>query len=167
MSDFFNESNYENSIIDLFRNMGYDYIYGPDMERDFYCPLYEEELLNSLYRINRGLPYEAFNEAVFKLKNFENGELVQKNAVFMDYLQNGIEVRYFDGEEEHTSIVYLVDYSNIDNNSFIITNQWTFIENSKKRPDVLIFLNGMPDRKSDTARIIKRMVVILIIGFVA
>ena len=100
MSGFFNESNYENSILDLFRNMGYISVYGPDVKRNFYCPLYEEELLNSLYRINRGLSHDAVNEAVFKLKNFENGELVQKNAVFMDYLQNGIEVRYFDKKEE-------------------------------------------------------------------
>lgn len=144
MSGFFNESNYENSILDLFRNMGYISVYGPDVKRDFYCPLYEEELLNSLYRINRGLSHDAVNEAVFKLKNFENGELVQKNAVFMDYLKNGIEVRYFDKGEEKASIIYLVDYKNPDNNSFIVANQWTFIENSNKRPDILLFLNGMP-----------------------
>lgn len=59
---------------------------------------------------------------------FENGELVQKNAAFMDYLQNGIPVRYFVDGEERSSIVYLVDYKNHDNNSFIIANQWTFIE---------------------------------------
>jgi putative type I restriction enzyme HindVIIP R protein len=45
-----------------------------------------------------------------KLKNFENGELVQKNAIFMDYLQSGIPVRYFVDGEERSSIVYLVDY---------------------------------------------------------
>ena len=77
-------------------------------------------------------------------KNFENGELVQKNAVFMDYLQNGIPVRYFVDGEERSSIVYLVDYKNPDNNSFIVANQWTFIENSNKRPDVILFLNGLP-----------------------
>ena len=81
---------------------------------------------------------------IFKLENFENGELVQKNAVFMDYLQNGIEVRYFDNGEERSSIVYLVDYNNVDNNSFIVANQWTFIENSNKRPDIILFLNGLP-----------------------
>ena len=46
--------------------------------------------------------------------------------------------------EEHSSIVYLVDYKNPDNNSFIIANQWTFIENSNKRPDIILFLNGIP-----------------------
>lgn len=141
----YTEADYENSVIELFRNdLGYEYAYGPDIERDFYSPLYEEVLLDSLYRLNRGLPDDAIQDALFKLKNFENGELVQKNAVFMDYLQNGIPVRYFVDGEERSSIVYLVDYKNPDNNSFIVANQWTFIENSNKRPDVILFLNGLP-----------------------
>lgn len=145
MPGLYTEADYENSVIELFKNeLGYDYIYGPDIERDFYSPLYDEVLEESLRRINRDLPSDAISDAIFKLKNFENGELVQKNAVFMDYLQNGIEVRYFVDGEERSSIVYLVDYQNPDNNSFIVANQWTFIENSNKRPDVILFLNGLP-----------------------
>ena len=145
MPNFFMEANFENSIIDLFQNnLGYDYLYGPNIERDFYNPLYEEVLLDSLHRLNNGAPDDAIQDALFKIKNFENGELVQKNAVFMDYLQNGIPVRYFANGEEHSSIVYLVDYKNPKNNSFIIANQWTFIENSNKRPDIILFLNGLP-----------------------
>lgn len=141
----YTEASYENSIIELFQNkLGYEHAYGPDIERDFYSPLYEDVLLESLYRLNRGLQDDAIHEALYKLKNFENGELVQKNAIFMDYLQNGIPVRYFVGGEERSSIVYLVDYKNPDNNSFIVANQWTFIENSNKRPDVILFLNGLP-----------------------
>ena len=145
MAGLYTEADYENSVIELFRNeLGYDYIYAPDIERDFYSPLYDDVLEESLRHINRELPPDAINDAIFKLKNFENGELVQKNAVFMDYLQNGIEVRYFVDGEERSSIVYLVDYQNPDNNSFIVANQWTFIENSNKRPDVILFLNGLP-----------------------
>lgn len=62
----------------------------------------------------------------------------------MDYLQHGIEVRYFVKGEERSGLVYIVDYRNPDNNSFVVANQWTFIENSNKRPDVLLFLNGLP-----------------------
>lgn len=145
MPGLYTEADYENSVIELFRSeLGYDYIYAPDVERDFYSPLYDEVLEESLRRINKDLPSDAISDAIFKLKNFENGELVQKNAVFMDYLQNGIEVRYFVDGEERSSIVYLVDYKNLDNNSFIVANQWTFIENSNKRPDVILFLNGLP-----------------------
>lgn len=141
----YTEADYENSVIELFRNdLGYEYVYGPDVDRDFYSPLYEKVLVNSLYSLNRILPEDAIQDALFKLKNFENGELVQKNVVFMDYLQNGIPVRYFVDGEERSSIVYLVDYKNPDNNSFIVANQWTFIENSNKRADIILFLNGLP-----------------------
>ncbi len=145
MSIFFVEADYENSIIELFQNdLGYEYTYGPDIERDFYSPLYEDVLIESLYRLNRGIPDDAIQEALYKLKNFENGELVQKNAIFMDYLQSGIPVRYFVDGEERSSIIYLVDYKNPDKNSFVVANQWTFIENSNKRPDIILFLNGLP-----------------------
>lgn len=139
------EDAYENSVIELFQELGYTHVYGPDVEtRDFASPLYEAVLTNSLHQINQNLPEEAINEALFKLKNFENAELTQKNAVFMDYLQNGITVRYTEKGEPRDTIVYLIDYKNPDNNSFIVANQWTFIENSEKRPDILLFINGLP-----------------------
>lgn len=142
---FYMESNYENAIIELFQSkLNYDYIYAPNVERDFHSPLYDEVLEESLFRINNGAPYDAVKEALFKLRNFENSELVQKNAVFMDYLQNGIEVRYTENGEQKSTIIYLADFENANNNSFIISNQWTFIENDTKRPDILIFLNGLP-----------------------
>ena len=145
MLNFFREEDYEKSLIELFQNdLEYEYVYGPDIERDFYSPFYEDVLIESLYRINHGATNDAIQDALFKLKNFENGEFVQKNAIFMDYLQNGIPVRYFIDGEERSSIVYLVDYKNPENNSFVVANQWTFIENSNKRPDLILFLNGLP-----------------------
>ena len=145
MAAFYTEADYENSVIELFRdNMDYTYVYGPDIERDFNSPLYEDILIESVHRINKGINFNAIKEALFKLRNFENGELVEKNAVFMDYLQNGIPVRYFDKGEEKSTIVYLADFENVLNNSFIVANQWTYIENSEKRPDLLLFLNGIP-----------------------
>lgn len=144
MTAFYTEADYENSIIELFQNMGYRYVYAPDLERDFSSPLFEIELNSSLRRINPDMPDDAISDALFKLKNFENADLVQKNAVFMEYLQHGVEVRYLVKGEERSGLVYLADYKNPDNNSFVVANQWTFIENSNKRPDVLLFLNGLP-----------------------
>lgn len=140
----YTEEKYENAIIQLFEEMGYTHAYGPAIDRDYKTPLYMDELTAALYRLNPTLPDDAISDALFKLQNFENGELVQKNAVFMDYLQNGIEVRYTDKGEERSALCYLVDYDNVDNNSFIVANQWTFIENDEKRPDVLLFINGLP-----------------------
>ncbi len=140
-----NENAYEASIIELFQNMGYVHVYGPDIDnRDFTSPLYDVVLEEALVRLNPKLPQSAINEALFKLRNFENAELVQKNSIFMDYLQNGITVRYTEKGEPKDTIVYLIDYNKPTNNSFIIANQWTFVENSEKRPDILLFINGLP-----------------------
>ena len=144
MPGLYTETDYENSVIELFENLGYTHVYGPDVVRDYTSPLYDDVLEDSVRRLNPGMPEAAIEDALYKLRNFENGELVQKNAVFMDYLQNGIQVSYFDNGEHKAGIVYLVDYKNKDNNSFIVANQWTIIEYSNKRPDVILFLNGLP-----------------------
>jgi len=141
----FTESNYENAVLELLsKQLGYHYIGGPDVVRDYRNPLYEDLLLDSLLTVNRGMPVDAINDAIYKLKNFESGSTQQKNAVFMDYLQNGVPVKYFVNGEERSSLVYLIDFDNVNNNSFYAINQWTYIENSEKRPDVMLFINGLP-----------------------
>ena len=141
----YNEEAYEHALIELFRDtLGYDHIYGPDIDRNFNSPLYDTVLEDSIRRINPKAAPSAINEALQKLRNFENAELKKKNALFMDYLQSGIEVSYSENGETKSDIIYIVDYNNVNNNSFIVANQWTFIENSNKRPDILLFLNGLP-----------------------
>ena len=108
----FTEDMFEQAIIELFEQMGYTHIYAPDLERDYSSPLLESVLMDSLVKLNKGLPLDAINEAISKLRNFDTGSLLQKNMQFMDYLQNGITVRYYVKGEERTSIVYLIDYSN-------------------------------------------------------
>ena len=82
MAAFYTEEDYENSIIELFQNMGYRHVYGPDVERDYHSPIYSDELFGALNRINPDMPDDAIADAMFKLKNFENADLIQKNAVF-------------------------------------------------------------------------------------
>jgi len=141
----YTEANYENAVIEVFREtLGYSYTYAPDLTRDYSDPLYMEELLSALHCINLKLPEAAITEAVYKLHNFEGGTVLQKNIQFMDYLQNGVSVNYYDKGEQRAALIYLVDYDNVERNTFTVINQWTIIENSEKRPDIIIFLNGLP-----------------------
>lgn len=79
MAGYYTESNYENAVLQLLNEgLGYTYVYGPDVERDYHSPLYEDVLLPALQRINKGLPLDAINEAIYKLKNFESGSLLQR-----------------------------------------------------------------------------------------
>lgn len=141
---FYTEANYENAVIQLIEQLGYTHVYGPDVVRDYTDPLYSEVLEGALIAVNPGVPQAAINEALFKLRNIENGKLEQRNIIFTDYLQNGIEVAYFHNGEQKYERVHLIDYDHIDRNSFIVANQWTFQEHSEKRPDVVIFVNGLP-----------------------
>lgn len=140
----YTESNYENAIIQQMRALGYAYVYGPDVERDYGDPLYSDVLDASIRRVNPDICEAAITEALYKLRNIENGPLAFRNAIFMDFLQNGIDVSYTEDGEEKATRVQLVDYGNTGRNSFILSNQWTFIEKSEKRADGIIFVNGLP-----------------------
>ena len=145
MSTYFTEADYENSVIELFQNLGYAHIYAPELDRDYSVPFLEDDLKSCLERINNNLPYAAIAEAVSKLRDFEAGSLIQRNEIFMNYLQNGITVKYLENGEERTNIVYLIDYKNANNNYFCVFNQFTYIENgNNRRPDIVVFVNGLP-----------------------
>lgn len=140
----YTESNYENAIIQQMRALGYAYVYGPDVERDYGDPLYSDVLEASIRRVNPDICEAAITEALYKLRNIENGPLPFRNSIFMDYLQNGIDVSYIEDGEEKATRVQLVDYGSTGRNSFILSNQWTFVEKSEKRADGIIFVNGLP-----------------------
>lgn len=143
-----NEDFFEQTLIErLVEKHGYEFLHGPDVARstneyrDVFLP---DVLPTALARINKELPGAAIQEAILKLSNIEGGSLEQRNETFTDYLQSGVEVRYFDGKEERNDIVRLLDFDNPESNTFHVVNQWTFVEYSEKRPDVICFVNGMP-----------------------
>ena len=143
-----NEDFFEQTLIErLVEKHGYEFLHGPDVARstneyrDVFLP---DVLPTALARINKELPGAAIQEAILKLSNIEGGSLEQRNETFTDYLQSGVEVRYFDGKEERDDIVRLLDFNEPENNTFHVVNQWTFVEYSEKRPDVICFVNGMP-----------------------
>ena len=142
----FTEDTFEQAVIELFENMGYTHIYAPDMNRtDYNRPLLDDVLRDCLVRLNRNLPVTAIDEAILKLNDFDAGSLLQKNMVFMDYLQNGITVKYVVNGEERSSVVRLIDYTDAAKNDFYVVNQYTFVENgNNRRPDIILFINGMP-----------------------
>ncbi len=135
---------YENALMSLFENLGYETLYGPDIDRDYRIPVNEPQMRFALTLVNPTKPNVAIDEAIRKVMSIDTGDLVQKNEKFMDYLQNGVEVTYEnDGEMVHY-IIYLIDYFNTSRNKFQAVNQWTYQEYSEKRADIIIFINGLP-----------------------
>ena len=149
ISSVFNEGAFEQGVIDhLCSEHGYEYLYGPDVPRssDAFDDAFLPDVVEpALERINPGADRQALFAAITKLKEIEGGTLVSKNKAFMDMLQGGVEVRWFDGERDRNEIVRLVDFDNPTRNEFHVVNQWTYVERgTNKRPDVIVFVNGLP-----------------------
>ena len=75
----FTESNYENALLELLDNLGYDHVYGPEIERDYRVPFYEVQLSHSLMLVNPTKPAAAIDEAIRKVRDIDSGTLIQKN----------------------------------------------------------------------------------------
>lgn len=105
----YTENSYENALIELFTNvLGYEHVYGPDVERNLKSPVYDDILEESIRRINPGAHNRAINEALQKIRNFDNADLIKKNSVFMDYLQNGVEVSFMAAGELKSDIIFIL-----------------------------------------------------------
>jgi type I restriction enzyme, R subunit len=141
----FTEANFENAVIELFQDdLDYTYYYGPNIVRDYRSALFEDVLKSGLEGVNAHLSKDAIKEAVYRLKNMGSLNLLQNNETFMDWLQNGVEVCVTVNGEAKYLRVKLIDYEDGGKNSFVVVNQWTVVENEEKRPDVVVFINGLP-----------------------
>ncbi len=138
------EESYENTLIALFQELGYAYECGYDVERDYRNPYYEEDLCDALRRLNPMLSEEVLNEAFRLVTHVNEGTLEQRNETLMDYLQNGVEVKYSEDGRSKTALVKLVNFESPLQNQFKVCNQWTVVEYEKIRCDMVVFVNGLP-----------------------
>ena len=150
----FTEDLLEEAAIEILQSLGYDYVFGPDISLggDYEERLdYREVVLGSrvkdaLFRINKGIPTEALEEAYRRIITFNSPMLEENNRSFHRLLTEGIDVSFAEDGNIRTKNVQIVDFSEegIKNNEFLVVNQFTIIENEERRPDLLIFVNGIP-----------------------
>jgi len=147
------ESAIEEFAIELLEKFGYQYIYAPDIAPDSDTPernrfedvLLLERLRKAVGRINPAIPADAREDVIKQIQRLNSPELIVNNGAFHRMLTEGIKVSYQKGGVERGDIVWLVDFENPENNEFLVTNQFTVIENNvNKRPDAILFVNGLP-----------------------
>ena len=143
---YFTENHFEQAILEVLRELGYGILSGGEIERDYRNPLYLDELEEALFALNPGMPSRAIEEALRKLQALDMGTLIQKNKMFTDWLQNGMEVSFEEKGESVTRLVKLIDFEHQENNSFTAINQWSVqgAAGEVKRPDIVVFVNGLP-----------------------
>ena len=139
-----NENTLEQAIIAELQDKGYEYVYGPDISRDYHEVILEDCFRSSMLNINPGITQEIISEAYKAIKNLGLLRLADLNASFHKYLIEGVPVPYKKDGENRTFTVKLVDFAAPEANDFKVINQYTVIEYKNKRPDVLVFINGIP-----------------------
>ena len=139
-----NENTLEQAIITELQAKGYEYVYGPEIERDYHEVILEECFRTSMLNINPGITQEIISEAYKSIKNLGLLRLEDLNASFHKYLVEGIPIPYKKDGEIRTFTVKLIDFDNVGANDFKVINQYTIIEYKNKRPDILVFINGIP-----------------------
>lgn len=139
-----NENTLEQAIIAELQGLGYEYLYGPDIERDYHEVLLEDCVKSSLMSINPGITMDILNEAYKAIKDLGLLRLEELNASFHKLMIEGIPVSYQQQGENRTFNVKVVDFLHPEKNNFKVINQYTIIEHKQKRPDVIVFINGIP-----------------------
>ncbi len=153
MTSAFTESTVEEAALEIFENLGYTIVHGPDIapgelfaERTSYADvLLIKRLREGLARINPKIPAEALEDAIRKVLSVTTPNLEESNRRFHRFLTDGVPVEYRDKDRVVHDQVQLFDFKNPDNNEWLAVNQFTVIEDrNNRRPDVLIFVNGLP-----------------------
>lgn len=139
-----NENTLEHAIISELQEIGYDYIYGPDIDRDYHEVILEDYFKESIMNINPDITMEMVTEAYRLVRDQSLLKLEDVNAAFHKLMIEGVAVAYKKDGENRTKIVKLVDFERPEINDFKVINQYTIIDYKTKRPDLLVFINGIP-----------------------
>ncbi|MBX9637547.1 type I restriction endonuclease subunit R [Nitrosomonas sp.] len=147
------ESAIEALAIQLFEQLGYSHIHAPDIAPDGNRPertRYDQVLLTgrlqkALQPINPGMGSTVLQAALKEVERIHSPELLSNNETFHRLLTEGVKVSTQQDGNERGDIVWLIDFDNPGHNEFVVTSQFTVIENNQnKRPDLVLFVNGMP-----------------------
>ena len=141
----FDEETLENITMELLSELGYETINGYELERDnFSNVILDEDLADSISKLNKNITNEEVKEVIRLIKNLDNNNTILNNKQFTNYLLEGVKVPITENGTTRYKTIKIVDFDNIEKNTFKAINQYTIVEESEKRPDIIIFINGMP-----------------------
>ncbi|NLL51114.1 MAG: type I restriction endonuclease subunit R [Peptococcaceae bacterium] len=148
------EDELEQATLEWFEELGYEIAFAPDIspggdypERSDYSDvILGERLKDALKRINPDLPQEALDDALHQILVPLNPALIDNNRLFQKMVTDGVNASFRADEGRIVSKqVKVFDYEKVENNDFLVVNQFTVIESRiEKRPDLVVFVNGIP-----------------------
>ncbi|MCY8807977.1 type I restriction endonuclease subunit R [Bacillus atrophaeus] len=148
----FTEEKLEEAAIEVLQELDYQYIFAPDFSsdgphperRDYREVILAQRVKDALFKNNRDLPQEALDEAFRQIIAFNSPMLEENNRYLHQLLVEGIEVSFREGNVNRTKKAFLIDFDHPEKNDFLAVNQFTIVEHEERRPDILLFINGLP-----------------------
>ncbi len=144
----------ENHAINVLKNLGYSYIHGSNLtpdnrERESYRDvILKKRFISAIKKINPWLNDEMAERVYQMVSSIDHPDAVIRGKMFYEMLITGVSLSYKEGNKERTRLVRLIDFSNLDNNEFLASNQFEvefYYESGRyRRPDLVIFINGIP-----------------------
>jgi type I restriction enzyme R subunit len=152
LAENFTESFLEEAAIEILTGMGYEYAFGPDISPGGEMPerqdhrevILKERVKDALFQINRDLPEVALEEAYRQIITFNSPMLEENNRHFHRLLTEGMEVSFQEKGHIRTKRAFVIDFNEPGNNNFLVVSQFTIIEHEERRPDLILFINGIP-----------------------
>ena len=152
MRNSISENEIEDIALSYLQSLGYSYLLGTDISYDGEHPerQYNEVVLatrlrDAIDKLNPNITQDAKEDALKKVLRTDSPNLLINNETFHKYLTDGVDVEVRTDSGIRGEKVYIVDFSNPENNEFLAINQFTVIEgNQNKRPDIILFINGLP-----------------------
>ena len=146
------ENDIENMAIDLLKAQGFQYFCGYDIAPDEPQALrtsYEEVLLENILqsaisRLNPNISPSVKEDSLNQIKRIHSEQLISGNENFHHKLIEGINVVIQTDSGRRGDYVRLIDFNNPENNEYHAINQFTVIEKGNHRPDIVLFVNGLP-----------------------
>ena len=138
----FTEAELEKSIIEFFQGNGYEYVDGESIHRKYDEILLEDDLRKYLSRRYQSVSSTEMEKIINKIKFIQNKSLYFGNRETFLLINEGFDL-VRDNNKNALHIDY-IDFENPENNIFKVVNQYTVQDVRERRPDMLIFLNGIP-----------------------
>lgn len=117
-----------------------------ERENDEHNVLLTDRLRTSFERLNPGFLTEDYNEAIRQMQRLaDSPDMMINNHQMHKFLIEGVKISRSVNGENRTLTLRPLDFGNVGNNDFIVTNQVTVIQGTReRRPDIVLYINGLP-----------------------
>jgi type I restriction enzyme R subunit len=135
----------EQATIDWLSDLGYTHKSGTTLPQNNTDVVLKDQLLQFIQKKYPSIPKEIQTLAVAEFVNNSGADLEHRNRSFHLKLTKGLEFAYEDASGKEKAVhIYPIDFNNPENNTFWAVNQFSIIGKNKRRPDIIIYINGLP-----------------------